>query len=114
MITRSTVAKLAGVGLACVLTVGMASPSFARGGHAAAAAGVGFAAGALIGAAAANSANGYYYDGPDYAYAPGYYDDGYVDDYYAAAPGPRYYRSYAPRYYRSRRWQDDMPVENRR
>ncbi len=68
-----------------------ASPSQARDfGRAAAAAGVGFAAGAAVGAAAASS-NYYYgpgydagYYGPDYAYAPGpYYGPGYA---YVGAP----------------------------
>jgi hypothetical protein len=58
------------LGLAGALAVATASPTFARSGRTVAAAGIGFAAGALIGAAAAN-ANAYY--APDaYAYAPGY------------------------------------------
>jgi hypothetical protein len=38
----------------------------------------GLVAGAVIGGAFANSYA--YYGGPDYSYAPGYYDDGYYDD----------------------------------
>ncbi|HWM80623.1 MAG TPA: hypothetical protein VNQ56_01055 [Pseudolabrys sp.] len=75
-----------------------ATPSEARNGRWAAA-GAGFAAGTLLGAAAANANANYYngYYGPGYygrgyygarAYpAPGYYDDGY--DSYAYAPGYR-------------------------
>lgn len=64
-----------------------------RGGRAAAAAGLGFATGALVGSAIASSNRGYYYNEPyayyggAYAYDPGYY----------AAPAPR---SYSPGYYR--------------
>jgi hypothetical protein len=87
--------------LAGTLAISAAAPSFARNGRVAAAAGIGFATGALIGAAAANSNAGYYYDpGPGYAYypAPGYayeteyaYPSGYaaqayVPDAYAYAP----------------------------
>jgi hypothetical protein len=77
--------------LAGALAVAMATPSQARHGRNAALIG-GFAAGAVIGAAAANSyygpGYGYYDDG--YAYAPGYADA------YAYEPAPNYYgpRSY--------------------
>jgi len=60
------------------LALAAATPSEARGGRNAAVIG-GFAAGALIGAAVANSNNGYY--GPSYGYAPGYYaEPGYAYD----------------------------------
>lgn len=74
-----------------------ATPSEARDGRNTAAA-IGFGAGALVGAAAASSANsGYYGSGyyePGYAYEPAYtYEPAYADDYaYEAAP------VYAPRY----------------
>jgi hypothetical protein len=87
----------AALGLAAALVVTAATPSLAldRWG----AAGVGFAAGAVVGATAANANAGYYYD-PGYAYAPSSYDPygyayapsaGYA---YAAAPG----YAYAPAY----------------
>jgi hypothetical protein len=72
-------------------------------GNAAAAAGVGFAAGALIGAAAANSANSsYYYDQPYPAYrsynyyepAPTYYEP--APSYYYGEPAYRGSYGYAP------------------
>lgn len=85
------------VALAGALAVSAATPSFARGGRVAAGV-VGFAAGAMIGAAAANAGRGYYNGGyygggyaydPGYAYAPGYaYEPDYV---YQPAPR-RYYR----------------------
>ena len=52
----------------------------------AAAAGIGFAAGALVGSAIASSHRGYYNDGYGGAYA---YDPGYAG--YYAEPAPRYY-----------------------
>ena len=83
------------------LALAATTPSEARGGRNAAA-GIGFAAGALLGAAAASSArngyyadDGYYYGEPGYAYGSNYYE-GYA---YEPAPvysGPRYryrYRS---------------------
>lgn len=81
----------AAAALAGALAVGMSSPSQARHGRNAAAIG-GFAAGALIGAAAASAANGYY--GPDYYYAPGpyAYEPAYT---YGYAPGYAYVPSYA-------------------
>ena|SRR5665213_3236996 len=66
------------------LAVAVAAPSQARHGWNGAAGG--FVAGAVIGAAAANANNGYYY-GPGYAYDPGY-EAGYA---YDSAPAP-YYR----------------------
>jgi hypothetical protein len=67
--------------VAGTLAISAATPSFARNGRVAAAAGIGFATGALIGAAAANNNAGYYdepgpgyayYPAPDYAYEPAY------------------------------------------
>lgn len=67
-----------------------ATPGYAEHGRNAAAA-IGFGAGALVGAAAANAANNAYYGpdyydgGPDYAYQPGYtYEPAYVE------PAPAY------------------------
>ena len=95
----------AGVALAGVLAIAAVTPSQARHWNNAAAAGVGFAAGAVVGAVAASANNGYYgnngyyynqgYAG-DYAYAPG---PGYTypagsqneGDYYAYDSGPGYY-----------------------
>ena len=67
----------------------LASPSEARNGRNAAAIG-GFAAGAVLGAAIANSNNGYYDRG--YAYEPGYaYQPGYAyEPTYAYEPAPVY------------------------
>jgi hypothetical protein len=78
------------------LAVPMATPSMAAHGRNAAAA-IGFGAGALIGAAAANTFAphyGYYEPGyayaPDYAYGPDYaYEPGPAVDAYAYAPAPR-------------------------
>jgi hypothetical protein len=81
------------VALAGAFALAAATPSQARwhGRHGGGAAVAGFAAGALIGAAAANSYYGPDYYGPDYAYAPGYaYEPGY--DSYAYEPGPTVYR----------------------
>jgi hypothetical protein len=98
-----------------ILTIGTASPSFARGGRVAAAAGAGLVAGAVIGAAAANANSGYYassgyYNGngyyDDYAYEPVYspapvygYEPapayGYAADSYAYVPGPSINRSFS-------------------
>jgi hypothetical protein len=72
------------------LALAAATPSQARDG-AAIAAGAGFAAGAVVGAAAANNA----YYGPGY-YGPGYGPADYGD--YAYEPAPAYYGP-APRYY---------------
>jgi hypothetical protein len=60
------------LGLAGALGVATVSPTFARSGRTAAAAAIGFGAGALIGAAAAN-ASAYHYGYAPYAYAPGSY-----------------------------------------
>jgi hypothetical protein len=93
-----------------ILTIGTASPSFARNGRAATAAGVGFVAGAVVGAAAANANSGYYYGNAgyydDYAYEPVYapapryaYEPapayGYAADSYAYVPGPSINRSFS-------------------
>ena len=85
------------------LALAAVSPSEARGGRNTAAA-VGFAAGALVGAAAANAANsGYYYGPGPYYYDPGpaYYGPGpYAYERVYVEPGPVYY---APQpVYRSR------------
>ncbi len=90
----------AAAALTGALALALASPSEARNGRNAAAIG-GFAAGAIVGAAVASSANngyyadrGYYYDEPAYAYepryAPSYYDAAAVAPYPYEA-GPRYY-----------------------
>jgi hypothetical protein len=68
------------------MALAAASPSEARGGRNAAAA-IGFGAGAVVGAAAANSAYG------DGYYGPGY---GYADEGYAAGPGYDGYAYEAP------------------
>ena len=91
MINRTTKTAMA-IALAGALAVTAVTPSFARGGRIAAGI-VGFAAGAAIGAAAANANRGYYYGEP-YAYNSGYapayaYEPGYAYD-----PAPRYGRSY--------------------
>jgi hypothetical protein len=84
----------AAVALTGALALVAATPSEARHGRNAAA-GIGFVAGALVGAAVVN--NGYYgepgYYGPGpYAYGPG------QDESYAYDPAPDYYAP-APRYY---------------
>ena len=79
--------------LAGALALAAATPSEAHDGRNAAALIV-FGAGALIGAAIANSANYGYYYAPSYGYAPGYYADT-----YAYEPAPVYIAP-APRYYR--------------
>jgi hypothetical protein len=81
-----------------------ATPSQARWhghwhGHNGAAAVIGFGAGALLGAAAASTANSAYY-GPDY-YGPNYYRPGYggyAYEGYAYEPAP-VYEAPQPRYY---------------
>ena len=93
----NTFAKLAtAAAVAGALAVPMATPSQAAWHHhgdRGTAAAIGFGAGALVGAAAANA-----------AYGPGYYDNGYGYDSYAYDPAPAYaapaYRSYdyAPAY----------------
>ena len=70
---------LAAAALAGALALSAATPSYAEHGRNAAAA-IGFGAGALVGAAAANAANDGYYGpayGPDYAYDPGYAEPAY-------------------------------------
>jgi hypothetical protein len=89
----------AALALAGALAVASATPSFAdsRWGYAAG----GFAAGALIGSAAANAHAGYY--GPGYAYHPGYHGYAYAPPTVVApaptvvAPAPGYMAyGYAP------------------
>lgn len=91
------------VALAGTLALAAATPSEARNGRNAAMIG-GFAAGAVIGAAAASANNGYYY-GPGYAsgyaYQPGYaYEPAYAEPVYAepvyAAPRYQYRNNYHP------------------
>lgn len=97
------VKPIALLGLAGAVTVGaFASQAEARNGRWAAGA-AGFAVGAAVGAAAANSSyynSGYYGGGyayqPGYAYAPGYAYDSYA--YEPAYPAPAY-RSYGYRDY---------------
>ncbi|MFA6265166.1 MAG: hypothetical protein WC670_05555 [Pseudolabrys sp.] len=80
-----------------VMALAAATPSEARHGRNTAAA-IGFGAGALVGAAAASSANNGYYGGryyqEGYAYDPGYT---YEPDAYAYEPAPVY--APARRYY---------------
>lgn len=88
MIKLKTVAKgLATLGVAGALAIAVATPSQARWYHRddAAAAGVGFAAGAVVGAAAAN--NAYYNSG---YYGPAYYGPGYGAYAYQPAYGYSY------------------------
>ena len=79
------------------LALAAATPSQARHWHRGGAALGGFAAGAVLGAAAASSyyGPGYYYGPGPYAYdyAPGYVDEGS----YAYEPAPTYYRRYRER-----------------
>jgi hypothetical protein len=77
MMNRSNTLVAAGLGSALALAV--ATPSFADAGNVGAAIG-GFAAGALVGSAAANA-----YHGPSYAYQPGY-----AYGSYAYVPAPSY------------------------
>lgn len=77
----------AAVTLAGAMVLAAAAPSEARGGRWAAA-GIGFAAGALIGAAAANAAASSYY-APGY-YGGGYGYGGYYGGPYAYEPAPVY------------------------
>ena len=81
MMNRSS--KIVATGFASALALAVATPSFADAGHVGAAVG-GFAAGAIVGSAAANAY------GPGYAYHPGY-----AYDTYAYAPGPVYGPVYA-------------------
>jgi hypothetical protein len=87
-----TVKAVATVGVVGTLALAAATPSQARHGRIAAA-GVGFAAGALLGAAAANAYEPAYY-GPGYgayAYAPDYGGPVYAPGAYAYEPGPGVY-----------------------
>jgi hypothetical protein len=80
----------AAVTLAGALAASVIAPSEARISRGGAAA-IGFGAGALVGAAAANAAHQNYYYGPGYAYAPAptySYGPGYGA--YAYAPAPVY------------------------
>jgi hypothetical protein len=89
----NTFAKLAtAAAVAGALAIPMATPGQAAWHHhgdRGAAAAIGFGAGALVGAAAANA-----------AYGPGYYDNGYGYDSYAYEPAPAYGydEGYAPAY----------------
>jgi hypothetical protein len=83
--TTKTITALSLVG---AIAVAAATPSFARNGRIAAGV-IGFAAGTMLGAAAASANNGYYggYAGDAYAYEPGYaYAPG-----YSYGPGYGYY-----------------------
>ena len=87
----------AAAALSGALALAATTPSEARGGRNAAATGVGFVAGALLGDATANS--GYY--GPGY-YGPGPYgyDPGPYAGPYAYEPAPIYMQPAPRRYYR--------------
>jgi hypothetical protein len=85
----------AAAALVGALALASATPGEARSGRYWGAAGAGFAAGALVGAAAANSnayGSGYY--APGYAYAPAYSSPAYGAYAYegTAYPAQRYYR----------------------
>lgn len=98
---RTSMKFAAGLALAGALALGATTPSQARwhhGWHNGGAAVAGFAAGALVGAAASNAYYGpgyygnygYYGAGNAYAYDPGYAaDNGYMAD-YGYAPTPYY------------------------
>jgi hypothetical protein len=78
---RTTKAATA-LALAGALAISAATPSFARNGRVAAGV-IGFAAGTMLGAAAASAAHGPYYGNgyayePSYAYAPAYGYGGYA------------------------------------
>jgi hypothetical protein len=90
--TMKTIIKYAAVVAmtGAALAVTAVTPSQARNGRVAAAA-IGFGAGALVGAAAANAANAGYY------YGPGYYRSGYYGSGYAYQPGYAGY-AYQPGY----------------
>lgn len=100
---RSSILKTgAAAALAGVLAVASTTPSFARHwGRTAAAAGIGFAAGAVLGATVAN--RGYYY-GPTYAYDPYYDGNGYVY-------GGPVYAYEGPAYGYSGRWSSRTRLE---
>jgi hypothetical protein len=104
---KSIVKYAVAIVLTGALVLAAATPSEACNGRWTAAA-IGFGAGALVGAAAANAAyNGGYSYGPGYYYAPGYaYTPAYgYYDAYAYAPGPGY------GYYGSR-WSDEHSTDN--
>ena len=100
----------AALALTGALALAAATPSEARHGRHAAA-GIGFVAGALVGAAVVN--NGYY-GGAGYGYAPGYYaepgyayeEPGYAGYAYEAAP---VYVEPAPTYYSGRSYYQRGP-----
>jgi hypothetical protein len=97
---RTYLKYAAALALTGALAVAAATPSEARHGRNAAAAGIGFVAGALLGAAAA--ANSGYYDGPGFYYGPSYYGPGDYDaGPYAYEPAPIYVQPAPRRYYRS-------------
>src|SRR5689334_15822931 len=98
---KTIIKYAAAAALTGALALAAVTPGQARNGRNAAIIG-GFAAGAVVGAAAASAANdGYYYNdgyyngpGLGYAYEPGYVDDGA----YAYEPVPTYqYRGYPTR-----------------
>jgi hypothetical protein len=89
---NSIIKPAAVLGLAGVLALAAMTPSEARSGRWAAA-GVGFAVGALIGAAAASANAGYYYGQPGYYYGQPAYS--YGQPAYSYGPGYPYYDSYA-------------------
>lgn len=77
------------IALAGALAVSAATPSMARNwGRTAAAAGIGFAAGTIIGSTVANSNRAYY--GPGYAYDPYYGGAAYYDEPAYAYEAPAY------------------------
>jgi hypothetical protein len=109
--------SLAVLGVAGAMALAAATPSEARSGRNAAAIGAGvagFAVGAAVGAAAANSAyygSSGYYGGPAYGY---YSEPAYVDS-YAYAPRRTYYGGdpsgyYAPNYAYPRSYRPNGPA----
>ena len=97
---KTIIKYAAAAALTGALALAAVTPGQARNGRNAAIIG-GFAAGAVVGAAASAANDGYYYNdgyyngpGPGYAYEPGYVDDGA----YAYEPVPSYqYRGYPTR-----------------
>ena len=87
--------------VAGVMSAAAITPSAAQSGRTWAAAGAGFAAGALIGAAAANANNGYYYTAPSYGYAGPVYE-----------PAPAYLYEPAPTYYYPRTYGGNVGSPN--
>jgi hypothetical protein len=94
---KNSLAKTGAViALAGALALSSATPTFARNwGRTAAAAGIGFAAGTILGSAVANSNRVYY--GAPYAYDP-YYGGGYVYDRSYDYVEPAYAYEVSPRY----------------